>query len=74
MHRLRWYLLGAASLLLFFAALSAGLVLRNTHGFSAREQPTEVEAFLARAASGGDSGRRAGPRESGPEIGCDPRV
>jgi len=50
MHRLHWYLLGAVSLLLLFAALGAGLVLRNARGFSAREQPTQIEALLARAA------------------------
>ncbi len=49
MHRLRWFLLGALSLLLI-AALGAAFVLRNTRGFSAREQPTRLEAFLARAA------------------------
>ena len=50
MHRLRWYLLGATSGLLFLAALGAALVLPNTRGFSAREQPTRIESFLARAA------------------------
>jgi len=50
MLRLRWYLLGAVSLLLLFAALGAGLLLRNAHGFSAREQPTQFETFLARSA------------------------
>jgi mono/diheme cytochrome c family protein len=49
MYRLRWFLLGAASLIVI--ALVAGtLVLGNAHGFSAREQPTALETWFARIA------------------------
>lgn len=49
MHRLRWFLLGAGSLVLV-TALGGALVLRNARGFSAREQPTIVEGWFARLA------------------------
>ena len=49
MHRLRWFLLGAGSLLLI-ATLGVAFVLLNARGFSAREQPTRLEAFVARVA------------------------
>ncbi len=49
MHRLRWFLLGAGSLLLI-ATLGVAFVLLNARGFSAREQPTRLEALLARTA------------------------
>src|SRR5258705_12466580 len=49
MYRLRWFLLGAASLIVI--ALVAGtLVLGNAHGFSAREQATALETWFARIA------------------------
>lgn len=49
MYRLRWFLLGAASLLVI-AMLAGTLVLWNAHGFSARGQPTAVETWFARIA------------------------
>ena len=49
MYRLRWFLLGAASLIVI-AMIAGTLVLWKAHGFSAREQPTAVEAWLARIA------------------------
>jgi len=49
MYRLRWFLLGAASLIVI-AMLAGTLVLWNAHGFSAREQPTAVETWFARIA------------------------
>ena len=49
MYRLRWFLLGAASLIVI-AMIAGTLVLWNAHGFSAREQPTAIEAWLARIA------------------------
>lgn len=47
--RLRWFLLGALSLLAI-AGIAAAVVLRNARGFSARQQPSAIEAWLARAA------------------------
>ena len=49
MYRMRWFLLGSASLVAV-VLLAGALVLRNAHGFSAREQPTAVEAWFARVA------------------------
>jgi len=49
MHRLRWFLLGAA-LPIVIAMIAGTLMLWNAHGFSAREQPTRVEAWFARIA------------------------
>jgi mono/diheme cytochrome c family protein len=49
MYRLRWFLLGAATLILI-ATIAGALALRNAHGFSAREQPTAAEAWAARIA------------------------
>jgi mono/diheme cytochrome c family protein len=49
MHRLRWFLLGAA-LPIVIATIAGTVVLWNAHGFSAREQPTAVEAWFARIA------------------------
>ena len=46
MYRLRWFLLGAASLIVI-AMISGTMVLWNAHGFSAREQPTAFEAWFA---------------------------
>jgi mono/diheme cytochrome c family protein len=78
MHRLRWYLLGAASGLLFLAALGAALVLPNTRGFSALEQPTRIESFLARAARSAaipaGSRDRANPVPNTPETLDDARA
>jgi mono/diheme cytochrome c family protein len=49
MYRLRWFLLGAASLIVI-AALAGTLALWNARGFSARERPTAVETWFARIA------------------------
>ena len=49
MYRLRWFMLGAASLVVI-AMIAGTLVLWNAHGFSAREQPTAVEAWFGRVA------------------------
>ena len=49
MTKLRWFLLGA--LTLGVAAVPAGwTLLEGTHGFSAREQPSRIERWLARGA------------------------
>lgn len=49
MNRAGWFVLGALALL--GGILAAGL-LSQAHGFSAREQPTAVESWLARMARG----------------------
>src|SRR5882724_12362975 len=49
MYRLRWFLLGAASLIVI-AMLAGTLVLWNAQGFSTLEQPTAVETWFARIA------------------------
>jgi mono/diheme cytochrome c family protein len=49
MKRLGWFLLGAASLLAV-QGLAAAIVLSQAHGWSAREEPTAVERWLARRA------------------------
>lgn len=46
MGKLRWFLLGALSLVLI-AVLAAGAFMLNAHGFSAREQPSGVERWAA---------------------------
>jgi mono/diheme cytochrome c family protein len=47
--RLRWFLFGAVSSLAI-AGIGGAVVLRNARGFSARQQPGAVEAWVARAA------------------------
>ena len=46
MTRLRWFLLGVVSCGAI-ALLAVAFVLLNAHGFSARERPTAVEAWIA---------------------------
>jgi len=49
MLRLKWFVLGAASLCV--VALIVGLVvISQSHGFSARAQPTGIERWMARLA------------------------
>ena len=47
--RLRWFLLGVLSSLAI-AGIGAAVLLRNARGFSARQQPSAIEAWFARAA------------------------
>ncbi len=47
--RLRWFLLGVLSSLAI-AGIGAAVALRSARGFSAREQPSAMEAWFARAA------------------------
>ena len=47
--RLRWFLLGVLASLAI-AGVGTAVVLRNARGFSARQKPTTVEAWFARAA------------------------
>src|SRR5437762_3311480 len=49
MLRLKWFLLGMVSVCI--AAALAGLItITQAHGFSAREQPTGIERWMARRA------------------------
>ena len=47
--RLRWFLVGVLSVIVV-AGIGAALVLRHARGFSARQQPSAIEAWFARAA------------------------
>jgi mono/diheme cytochrome c family protein len=71
MNRLGWFLLGAISLFAFAFAAGAAFVLR-AHGFSASEQPSNVERWIARkarsAALSSDARTRANPISSSPEV------
>jgi len=71
MTRVRWFFLGAASVILL-AVLAAALLLRSARGFSAGEQPSAVEAWLARAARAAalpsDARSRANPVPNTPEV------
>ena len=62
--RLRWFLVGALSLLAI-EGVGGALVLRNARGFSARQQPTAMETWVARAARSAalprDARNRANP-------------
>jgi mono/diheme cytochrome c family protein len=49
MNRIRWFLLGALSLVIVAAAAGA-IWIREVRGFSAREQPTVVERWIAEEA------------------------
>jgi mono/diheme cytochrome c family protein len=71
MIRLRWFLLGMASLAAI-AALAGGILLMNARGFSAREQPAAMEEWIARrlrsAALPSDARARANPVPNTPET------
>jgi mono/diheme cytochrome c family protein len=77
MSILRWFLLGAASFGAI-ALLAAALVLLNAHGFSAREQPTALEGWIARwlrsAALPSDARARSNPVRNTPEVRADARA
>jgi mono/diheme cytochrome c family protein len=47
--RLRWFLIGALSSLAI-AGIGGAVFLRSARGFSARQQPSAIEAWVARAA------------------------
>ena len=71
MHKLRWFLLGACSACA--AVLVAGVVfIMGAGGFSAREQPTSIEAWIARqaraAAIPAAARSRKNPIPSSPEV------
>jgi mono/diheme cytochrome c family protein len=49
MSKLKWFLLGAVSLLIVAASVAV-IAITQAHGFSAREQPTPAERWVARRA------------------------
>ena len=71
MDRLRWLLLGALSLSVV-ALAAGGIFLRQAGGFSAREQPSAWERWLARlaraAAIPADAKSRTNPVANTPEV------
>ena len=71
MNSVRWFLLGVISFGAI-ALLAAALVLLNARGFSARQQPTDVEGWIARwlrsAALPSDARARANPVPNTPEV------
>ena len=52
MHRFRWFLLGLLSAC-GIALIGGAILIRATRGFSAREQPTMAERWIARQARAG---------------------
>src|ERR1700676_4637080 len=71
MNRLGWFVLGAISLSAIAFAAGAAFVLR-AHGFSASEQPSNVERWIARkarsAALSSDARARTNPIPNSPEV------
>jgi mono/diheme cytochrome c family protein len=76
-HKLRWFLFGVVFVCAL--ALAAGAVLiRQAQGFSAREQPTAMERWLAREARAlalpADAKSRMNPIPNSPEAIADGRA
>ena len=75
--RLRWFLLGIVTAVAL-AVAAAALVLVNGRGFSASQQPTAFEAWLARAtrsaAIPSDARMRKNPVPNTPEVLADARA
>jgi mono/diheme cytochrome c family protein len=71
MRTIRWFLLGALSVCAL-AALAGAVFVMSARGFSAREQPTGVERWLARlarnAALPADAKLRRNPIPDTPEV------
>jgi mono/diheme cytochrome c family protein len=71
MSRLKWFLLGAASLGLVALAIGS-VLLENAHGFSAAERPSVVERWMARAARSAalpaDARARTNPVQNNAEV------
>ena len=71
MKKLRWFLLGALSLLIV-QALAAAVVLSRAHGLSAREEPMPIERWIARqardAALPSGAGQTINPVSNTPSI------
>jgi mono/diheme cytochrome c family protein len=73
----RWFLFGAITLL-GVLLLAGGIALRGAHGFSAREQPSSFERWLARLARGAalpsDAKARQNPVPLTPQVLQDARA
>jgi mono/diheme cytochrome c family protein len=71
MKKLGWFLLGAISLLAV-QALAASIVLARAHGWSAREEPSAIERWIARrarhAALRGTAKNQTNPVANTPEV------
>jgi mono/diheme cytochrome c family protein len=71
MSRLKWFLFGVASLVVVAFAIG-GVFLLNAHGFSAAEQPSSVERWVARAARSAAlpavARARTNPLPNNPEV------
>ena len=71
MHKLGWFLMGACSAC-GMAFLAIAVFVLGARGFSAREQPTGVEGWIARlartAAIPANAGTRTNPIPSSPEV------
>jgi cytochrome c553 len=70
-ERLGWFVCGALSLGAIFMLAGAAFVM-TSHGFSAREEPSAVERWIARrvrsAAVPGDASRAVNPAQNTPEV------
>jgi mono/diheme cytochrome c family protein len=77
MNRLRWFVLGALSLMLV-QALAAVAVLARARGLSAREEPTGIERWIARrardAALPSGASRTINPVSNTPEVQAEARA
>jgi mono/diheme cytochrome c family protein len=71
MSRLKWFLFGAALVGVIAFALGRA-VLANAHGFSAAEQPSTIERWIARAARSAalpaDARTRTNPLPNNPKV------
>jgi len=71
MHKAAWFFLGAGSLLIL-EVIAAGAVLARAHGWSAREEPTIIERWIAgrarAAAIPADAKTRANPVPKTAEV------
>ncbi len=77
MSKVKWFFLGAVSLLIVGIA-AALLGITQAHGFSTREQPTVFERWIARRARSmalpADARTRSNPVQSSPEVLADARA
>jgi mono/diheme cytochrome c family protein len=71
MAKLGWFLLGAI-FILAAEAVYAGIILSRAHGWSAREQPSAIERWIARRARGvalpAAAGHQLNPVPNTPEV------
>ena len=77
MKKLGWFLLGSISLLAI-QALAASIVLARAHGWSAREEPSAIERWIARrardAALPATAKNQTNPVPNTPEVLIDARA